>query len=84
MESAFTLGYTFNHTLTQENFALVGSFKEWLLENRIAPIGQYVSRHDMEIANRIIRLNGGYDGPVKWYKAAMRGLNAADENGEPI
>lgn len=84
MESAFTLSYTFNHTLTQEDFAPVGTFKEFLLENRMAPIGQYVNRRDMEIANRIIRLNGGYDGPVKWYKATMRGLNAADEKGEHI
>ena len=82
MDSAFTLTYTFNHTYTQDFFAPIGTFKQWLLENRMAPFGHYVDVNDMDTFNRILRLHGGYNGPVKWYKSILRDFNAADEKGE--
>lgn len=82
MDSAFSLAYTFNHTDVQDYFAPVGALKQWLLENRMAPFGQYVDVNDMNTFNRILRLHGGYDGPVKWYKSMLRDYNLADEKGE--
>lgn len=83
MDSAFTLAYTYNETYTQDFFAPVGTLKQWLLENRMAPFGHYVDVNDMYTLNRILQSHGGYDGPVKWYQSMLRDYNLADEKGEP-
>ena len=73
--------YTYDEAYTQEYFAPVGAFKQWLLANQMAPFGEYVDNKTMDIFNNIVTLNGGYDGPVKWYKSCMRDINKADEEG---
>jgi soluble epoxide hydrolase/lipid-phosphate phosphatase len=41
----------------------------------------YISGVDMEQWKRITTAQGGFEGPLKWYKAIMRGFNDPDETG---
>jgi soluble epoxide hydrolase/lipid-phosphate phosphatase len=56
----------------------VGTAAAFVKGGKTTPLPSWVS--DEEFATRAkILANGGYRGPLNWYKAAMRAVNAADE-----
>lgn len=61
--------------------APIGKFKQWLLEDKTAPIGNFANRVSQEQWKSIMKAQGGLDGPLKWYKAFMRDVNKVDEDG---
>lgn len=81
----YTLAYTYNATYFKEDFARIDAYERRLLEDKLAPIGgEYVIRVTQEQWKSIIRSQGGLHGPLKWYKANMRGINTADKEGKKI
>lgn len=85
LDSMYTLAYTYNATYFKEDFARIDAYERRLLEDKIAPIGgEYVIRVTQEQWKSIITSQGGLHGPLKWYKANMRGINTADEEGKKI
>ncbi|KAM5358993.1 hypothetical protein ACJZ2D_014818 [Fusarium nematophilum] len=76
LESFYTFQYTRN-TSWMEHFLPVGAFRQWLVQNRTSS-HMFVSRVNMEQWKAIMRAQGGLDGPLKWYKAMMKGINNPD------
>lgn len=66
----------------KEHFCPVGAYKQWLLQDRIAPWGGFINRKSKDTFERILTLHGGFNGPLKSYKSLMRDVNAADEAGK--
>ncbi|KAL3418737.1 epoxide hydrolase [Phlyctema vagabunda] len=79
LDSFFSLVYTYNMTYWKEFFTPLGEFKQWLLDDRRAPVGKFSTTQVSEQWKSIMRAQGGLDGPLKWYKSSMRGINRADE-----
>lgn len=73
--------YTRNTSLVTRDFSPVGAFQRWLLQDRIAS-DLYVSRVNIEQWKEIMHAQGGFNGPLKWYKAIMRGFNNPDSEGK--
>ncbi|KAJ5192615.1 hypothetical protein N7449_008757 [Penicillium cf. viridicatum] len=80
LDSVYTLVYTYSSTYWREDLAPIGKFKQWLLEDKTAPIGNFANRVSQEQWKSIMKAQGGLDGPLKWYKAFMRDVNKVDED----
>lgn len=63
----------------------MGALKRWLLaDGRIPFQNEFLTDVTLAQWRTIVRAQGGMDGPLKWYRAMMRGYNTADENGKSI
>lgn len=82
LDSVYTLAYTYNSAYWREHFAPIGKLKQWLLEDKAAPIGNFANRVSQEQWKTIMKAQGGLDGPLKWYKACIRDINKVDEDGK--
>ncbi|KAF4455364.1 alpha beta-hydrolase [Fusarium albosuccineum] len=77
LESFYSLMATRNSSSWTEDFMPVGAIREWLVQNKTAS-DVFSTRVNMEQWKLIMRAQGGLDGPLKWYKAMMRGINNPD------
>ena len=59
------------------NLAPVGAALQYVREGRIDALPSWYNLSEYTTRDRI--LASGYKGPLNWYKAAMRGVNDADE-----
>ncbi|KAF4995350.1 hypothetical protein FDECE_12842 [Fusarium decemcellulare] len=77
LESFYSLMTTQNSSSWTEYFMPVGAIREWLVQNKTAS-DVFATRVNMEQWKLIMTAQGGLDGPLKWYKAMMRGINNPD------
>ncbi|GIJ97897.1 hypothetical protein Aspvir_000003 [Aspergillus viridinutans] len=80
--SAFNLVYAYDPLLWIADFAPVGKAADFVRAGRTTPLPSWYSLADYTVRDRIFA-KGGYAGPLSWYKAAMRGVNAEDEASVP-
>ena len=59
------------------NLAPVGAALQYVREGRVDALPSWYNLSEYTTRDRI--LASGYKGPLNWYKAAMRGVNDADE-----
>ncbi len=59
------------------NLAPVGAALRYVREGRVDALPSWYSLSEYATRDKI--LASGYKGPLSWYKAAMRGVNDADE-----
>ncbi|PCD42946.1 hypothetical protein AU210_005470 [Fusarium oxysporum f. sp. radicis-cucumerinum] len=78
LESFSTLSFTRNTSLWIDHLAPTGAIRQWLMQDKMAT-DIFVSRARMEQWKTIIRENGGMDGPLRWYKAMIAGVNNPTE-----
>ncbi|ORY68268.1 putative epoxide hydrolase [Pseudomassariella vexata] len=76
--STFSLIYPADPADWKVIFAPVGAAKEYVRAGRVGPLPSWYSLSEYTTRDRILA-NGGYRGPLSWYKAAMRDVNAKDE-----
>ncbi|UPK95918.1 hypothetical protein LCI18_006853 [Fusarium solani-melongenae] len=81
LDSFVSIQYTRNTSIWTEHFSPVGAFRKWLEQDSIAS-DVFASRVNEEQWKTIMRAQGGFNGPLKWYKAMMRGINNPDTSGE--
>ena len=74
----FTLIYPAVNAGWKINFAPVGAAREYVREGKIDPLPSWYSLADYTTRDRIFS-TGGYRGPMSWYKAALQGVNDADD-----
>ncbi|OCL10067.1 epoxide hydrolase [Glonium stellatum] len=77
--SAFNLVYPHDPMLYRTDFAPVGKAAEFVSSGKITPLPSWYDLAEYTTRDRIFS-TGGYAGPLSWYKAAMRGVNAEDED----
>jgi len=75
--SVFTLIYAANAEGWKVNLAPIGAAAEYVKAGRVDALPSWYTLGDYTIRDRI--LEKGYRGPLSWYKAAIRNVNAADE-----
>lgn len=63
------------------DFAPTGALQQWLEGDQSAS-DLVVSDVNIDQWKRIITAQRGFDGPLKWYKAMMEGINNPDSNGK--
>ena len=73
--------FTHNTSFWRKDFAPVGALREWLEQDKTAS-DLYISDADMQQWKSITTAQSGFEGPLRWYKAIMRGYNDPDETGE--
>lgn len=80
--SVFSLLYPADPELWKTTFCPVGRAAAFISGGQTTPLPPWFSSDEYKIRDQILRL-GGYRGPLNWYKAAMRGVNLADEADVP-
>jgi pimeloyl-ACP methyl ester carboxylesterase len=78
--SVFSLLYPSDPEDWKKYFAPLGEAQEYVREGRLGPLPSWFTLAEYTMHDRIISKKG-YRGPLNWYKAAMRGINLADEEG---
>jgi soluble epoxide hydrolase/lipid-phosphate phosphatase len=76
--SVFSLLYATDPELWKTDFCPVGHAAAFVGGGKTTALPSWVSDEEYAVRDRILR-QGGYRGPLNWYKAAMRGINLADE-----
>ncbi|KAJ5910558.1 epoxide hydrolase [Penicillium tannophilum] len=76
-ESDFTLVYPANPDDWKVNFAPLGAAAAYISTGRINPYPSWYTPEEYTVRKQIFAQ--GYWGPMSWYKAAIRGINLADE-----
>lgn len=76
--SAFNLLYAHDPSLWLDHFAPLGKAEAFVSTGQITPLPTWYSLADYTTRDRIFA-KAGYAGPLSWYKAAVRGVNIADE-----
>ncbi|PLB55852.1 putative epoxide hydrolase [Aspergillus steynii IBT 23096] len=76
--SVFNLLYPHDPALWKTDFAPVGKAAEFVRAGITTPLPTWFTLSEYTTRDRIFSA-GGYAGPLCWYKAAMRGVNAEDE-----
>ncbi|OGM48107.1 hypothetical protein ABOM_002857 [Aspergillus bombycis] len=76
--SVFSLLYPNDPSLWISDFAPTGKAAEFVRSGRTTPLPPWFSAEEYAVHSRIFA-EGGYAGPLSWYKAAMRGVDADDE-----
>ncbi|GAB1199960.1 hypothetical protein APSETT444_009319 [Aspergillus pseudonomiae] len=80
--SVFSLLYPNDPSLWKSDFAPTGKAAEFVRSGRTTPLPSWYSSEEYAIHSGIFA-EGGYAGPLSWYKAAMRGVNLDDEAAIP-
>ncbi|KAK3299658.1 putative epoxide hydrolase [Chaetomium fimeti] len=78
--SVFSLIYPSDPEDWKKNFAPLGEAQRYVRRGRLDPLPSWYSLAEYTMRDRVISKKG-YRGPLNWYKAAMRGINLADEEG---
>ena len=73
-ESFTSLLYPANPAIWKTDVCPIGKLKAWLNADKKTDKPNYISQKEWDTHNKIM-LDGGYTGPLNWYKAAMSGLN---------
>jgi soluble epoxide hydrolase / lipid-phosphate phosphatase len=60
------------------HLAPVGKAREYVQSGRLAPLPPWYTLAEYTTRDRIMCIKG-YNGPLNWYRAAMRGVNLPDE-----
>ncbi|GKZ23854.1 hypothetical protein AbraIFM66951_010383 [Aspergillus brasiliensis] len=81
-QSAFNLIYPQDPATWKTDLAPIGKAAEWVRSGKTTPLPSWLTQEDYDIHQRLFS-EGGYAGPLSWYKAAIRGLNNEDEAGIP-
>ena len=76
--SVFSLLYPTNPELWKTDFGPVGKAAAFVSSGQTTVSPSWFSSNEQAVRNKILK-KGGYRGPLNWYKAAMRGVNLADE-----
>ncbi|RYP25030.1 hypothetical protein DL765_000258 [Monosporascus sp. GIB2] len=79
--SVFTLTYAADAEDWKVNLAPIGAAREYVTAGKVDALPSWYNLEDYTTRDRI--LASGYQGPMSWYKAAMRGVNDADEAAFP-
>ncbi|KAL9121424.1 MAG: hypothetical protein Q9187_002016 [Circinaria calcarea] len=80
--SVFSLLYPSDPELWKTDFCPVGKAAAFVGGGKTTPLPSWVSAEEYAVRDQILT-KGGYRGPLSWYKAAMRGVNTADEDAVP-
>ncbi|KAF8573427.1 alpha/beta-hydrolase [Ramaria rubella] len=75
-DSFYSLVYTNDPTLWQNNVAPEGELEKWLLTDRKAPVGSWAP-------DQAIFRAGGWFAPTNWYRSAVRGVTLEDDKAVP-
>ncbi|KAK8132048.1 alpha/beta-hydrolase [Apiospora kogelbergensis] len=78
--SVFSLIYPSDPEDWKKDFAPIDKAREFVQSGRLGPLPPWYDLAEYTTRDRILRMKG-YRGPLSWYKAAMRGVNLADEEG---
>jgi len=83
LDSAYSLMFSSDTPKVMvENFNTIGALQEWLSADRRAEFGNdFITNVTSEQWKTITRAQGGLEAGLKWYKAFLRGINSADEDG---
>ncbi|KAJ5640114.1 epoxide hydrolase [Penicillium longicatenatum] len=76
-ESVFTLVYPANPDDWKVTFAPLGAAAAYVKAGKTDPYPSWYTPEEYSVRKQIFAQ--GYRGPLNWYKAAIRGVNAADE-----
>ncbi|KAF8586073.1 alpha/beta-hydrolase [Ramaria rubella] len=79
-DSFYSLLYTSDPTLWQNNVAPEGELEKWLLADRKAPVGSWAPDQDRH--NKVFRA-GGWFAPTNWYRSAIRDVIFEDDKTVP-
>lgn len=60
------------------NFGPVGAASKYVSSGRLDPLPSWYNLAEYTTRDRII--SKGHQGPLNWYKSAMRGINLTDES----
>lgn len=77
-QSAFNLIYPQDPAMWKTDLAPIGKAAEWVRSGKTTPLPSWLTQEDYDIHHRVFS-EGGYAGPLSWYKAAIRGINTEDE-----
>ncbi|KAL5357562.1 putative epoxide hydrolase [Aspergillus floccosus] len=77
--SEFTLFYPHDPVMFRDILAPVGKAAEYVRAGHFDPLPSWYSLAEYTTRDRIFA-QGGYAGPLCWYKAPLRGVNAADDD----
>ncbi|MCJ1396073.1 hypothetical protein MMC18_008961 [Xylographa bjoerkii] len=80
--SVFSLLYPSDPDLWMTDFCPVGKAAAFISGGKTTALPSWVSAEEFAVREQILT-KGGYRGPLNWYKAAMRGINTADEDEVP-
>ncbi|KAI0508528.1 putative epoxide hydrolase [Xylaria bambusicola] len=78
--SVFTLIYAAEAALWRKSLGPVGAAANFVKSGTIEKLPSWYGLDEYTLRDRILSI-GGYQGPLNWYKAAMRGVNDEDEAG---
>ncbi|KAF1971382.1 putative epoxide hydrolase [Bimuria novae-zelandiae CBS 107.79] len=73
-DSFTTLLYPEDPAIWKTIVCPIGKLRAWLEADKETTRASYISDEEWDTHSKIM-LNGGYTGPLNWYKAAMAGLN---------
>ena len=76
--SVFSLLYPTDPELWKTDFGPIGKAAAFVSSGKTTASPSWFSVDEQDVRNKIFA-KGGYRGPLNWYKAAMRGINLADE-----
>ncbi|KAI9166459.1 alpha/beta-hydrolase [Paramyrothecium foliicola] len=78
-ESFTSLLYAKDPDTWKEHLGPIGAFKQWLLEDRRAELGPWMTDTYIAARNSAFSRDGGYQAPLKWYHVLVSNLNLQDE-----
>lgn len=73
-DSFTSLLYPTDAAVWKTDVCPIGKLKEWIIADKSSERPSYITKKEQKTHSKIL-LNGGYTGPLNWYKAAMSGLN---------
>jgi pimeloyl-ACP methyl ester carboxylesterase len=82
LASGFSLTYPTDPYMWRTDYAPTGKAAEFVRTGRTTPLPSWFPFKEYTTRDEIFT-SGGYAGPLSWYKAAMGGVNTADEQNTP-
>ncbi|KAF2875357.1 Alpha/Beta hydrolase protein [Massariosphaeria phaeospora] len=80
--SATSIIYQSDMDLWKTELCPVGKFKEWVTAGRTMALPAWLTAEERDVHDKIL-LEGGYTGPLNWYKAVIRGIHGDDDSQIP-
>lgn len=77
--SLLSLLHTADPTEWVQHVGPVGALEKWVRSGSMTAMDDYFSEEDQNVHNKNFGREGGYIGPLNWYKAFLRNINYPDE-----
>ncbi|KAB8290173.1 hypothetical protein EYC80_011042 [Monilinia laxa] len=78
IKSTTALFYPSDPVIWKTHLGPVGAAKAWIASNTLSPLPKWLSESEARVHDEIFK-NGGFAGPLNWYKAAVRNINVEDD-----